>query len=212
MQAKGQRWRLQPIEKYSFANRRYAALFRNGIKTPHAKITDSEYNIMTTRSELKTYLDDLKARFLKNPNVMGVETAISAKIDDVIWEFWADREPPKSFALFAIGGYGRGTIHPESDLDLLFFFKDAIDEEAIKTVLHPLWDLQFKIGHQIRHADDFKEFDETHMESYTAFLDCRFLLGDPAIAPVFEYEILRQMIRNNRDRFLRALVDMKATR
>jgi len=167
---------------------------------------------MTTRSELKTYLDDLKARFLKNPNVMGVETAISARIDDVIWEFWADREPPKSFALFAIGGYGRGTIHPESDIDLLFFFKDAIDEEAIKTVLHPLWDLQFKIGHQIRNAGDFRKFDETHMESYTAFLDCRFLIGDRATAGEFERELLHGMIRKNRQKFLKGLVDMKAVR
>src|SRR5438132_2304365 len=167
---------------------------------------------MTTRSELKTYLDDLKVRFLRNPNVMGVETAISAKIDEVIWEFWADREAPKSFALFAIGGYGRGTIHPESDIDLLFFFKDAIDEESIKTVLHPLWDLQFKIGHQIRNADDFRKYDETHMESYTAFLDSRFLMGDRATAEEFEHQILQGMIKKNRQKFLKALVDMKATR
>src|SRR5438132_5997975 len=167
---------------------------------------------MTTRADLKRFLDELKIRFLENPATVPVESIISDKIDHVLQEFWADREPPRSYGLFAIGGYGRGAVHPQSDIDLLFFFKDVIDEEAIKTVLHPLWDLQFKVGHQIRHADDFKEFDETHMESYTSFLDCRFLLGDPDIAPVFEFEILRQMIRNNRDRFLRTLVDMKAIR
>jgi len=42
-------------------------------------------------------------------------------------------------------------------VDLLFFFKDAIDEDAIKAILHPLWDLQFKVGHQIRSADDLKK-------------------------------------------------------
>src|SRR5204863_9400475 len=120
--------------------------------------------------------------------------------------------PPRSYGVFAIGGYGSGAVHPQSDIDLLFFFKDGIDEEAIKRILHPLCDLQFKVGHQTRHSDDFKEFDETHMESYTAFLDCRFLLGDDGIAPVFEYEILRQMIRNNRDTFHRALVDLNAVR
>src|SRR3989441_7933528 len=167
---------------------------------------------MTTRADLKAFLDGLKDRFLENPSSTPVETAISAKIDGVIREFWGDRQAPPSFALFAIGGYGRETVHPQSDIDLLFFFKDDIDEAAIKAILHPLWDLQFKVGHQIRHSDDFKEFDETHMESYTAFLDCRFLLGDPNIAQVFECEILRQMIKNNRDRFFRALVDIKAGR
>ena len=87
---------------------------------------------MVTRAELKSYLDGLKTSFLENPGTTGIEKTISAKIDDIILGFWHDREPPKSFALLAIGGYGRGTIHPESDIDLLFFFKHDIDEEAIK--------------------------------------------------------------------------------
>src|SRR6266571_3250807 len=167
---------------------------------------------MTTRADLKRFLDELKIQFLENPATVPVESIISDKIDHVLQEFWADREPPRSYGLFAIGGYGRGAVHPQSDIDLLFFFKDGIDEDTIKRILHPLWDLQFKVGHQTRHADDFKEFDETHMESYTAFLDCRFLMGDPAVAQEFAYEILRGMIRSNRDRFLRALVEMKSHR
>jgi [protein-PII] uridylyltransferase len=167
---------------------------------------------MTTRADLKSFLDDLKGRFLEDPAGSPVETVISGKLDAVIREFWGDRQAPASFGLFAIGGYGRGIVHPQSDIDLLFFFKDGIDEEAIKTVLHPLWNLQFKVGHQIRHIDDFKEFDDSHMESYTAFLDCRLLIGDPAIANEFEYEILRGLIRKHRDRFLNALVDMKSAR
>jgi [protein-PII] uridylyltransferase len=167
---------------------------------------------MVTRAELKSYLDDLKSQFLKNPNTAGIEKTICGKIDEIIRECFRDRTPPRSFALLAIGGYGRGTLHPESDIDLLFFFKGAIDEEAIKSVLHPLWGLQFKVGHQIRHADDFKQFDETHMESYTAFLDCRFLAGDPEVAREFESEILQDMIRRHRPTFLKALVGMKSAR
>src|SRR4051812_7026340 len=167
---------------------------------------------MVTRAELKAYLDDLKSSFLANPSTGGIEKTICGKIDDIILGLWHDREPLKSFALFAIGGYGRGTIHPESDIDLLFFFKDNIDEEAIKIVLHPLWGLQFKVGHQIRTAEDFRRYDETHMESYTAFLDCRFLFGDTATAEAFENEIFQGMVEANRSRFLQALVNMKAVR
>jgi [protein-PII] uridylyltransferase len=112
----------------------------------------------------------------------------------------------------AIGGYGRATVHPQSDIDLLFFFKDVIDEDAIKAILHPLWDLQFKIGHQIRHADDLREFDEGQIESYTAFLDARLILGDPATGLEFEREIIPRLIQKNRNRVLRALADMKSTR
>ena len=153
----------------------------------------------TTRTEIKSFVDSLKTEFLANPTAVQVETTISGKIDDVIRELWGDREYPDSFALMAIGGYGRATIHPQSDVDLLFFFKDAIDEDAIKAILHPLWDLQFKVGHQIRHLDDLTQFDEAQMESYTAFLDCRFLMGDPATALEFEREILPRLIEKNRN-------------
>ncbi len=167
---------------------------------------------MTTRSDMKSFLDDLKSRFLLNPTAINVERTICARIDDLIREIWADRKPPASFVLFAIGGYGRGTIHPESDIDLLFFFKESINEEAVNAILLPLWDLQFKVGHQIRHVKDFAKFDEGHMESYTAFLDSRFLLGDPKTAEEFEREIFPKLRRQNRDRFLKGLVDLKAIR
>jgi [protein-PII] uridylyltransferase len=166
----------------------------------------------TTRTELKSFVDDLKTRFFADPAGIRVETIISEKLDEVIRDLWGDRDYTDSFALMAIGGYGRATIHPQSDLDLLFFFKDIIDEEAIKAILHPLWDLQFKVGHQIRHVDDLREFDESQMESYTAFLDSRLLLGDPATALEFEREIMPRLIQKNRNRFLKLLADMKSTR
>src|SRR5262252_7169809 len=166
----------------------------------------------TTRTELKSFVDDLKTRFFADPTGVHVESIISEKLDETIRDLWGDRDYPDSFALMAIGGYGRASIHPQSDVDLLFFFKDVIDEDAIKAVLHPLWDLQFKVGHQIRNADDLKEFDESQMESYTAFLDCRLLLGDPGTALEFEREIMPRLIQKNRNRVLKLLADGKGAR
>jgi [protein-PII] uridylyltransferase len=166
----------------------------------------------TTRIELKSFLDDLKTKFFADPTGVRVEAIISERLDELIRDLWGDRDYPDSFALMAIGGYGRATIHPQSDVDLLFFFKDSIDEDAIKAVLHPLWDLQFKVGHQIRHVDDLKEFDEGQIQSYTAFLDCRLLLGDPQTALEFEREIMPRLIQKNRNRFLKLLAEMKSKR
>jgi len=43
---------------------------------------------MVTRAELKSYLDDLKSRFLKNPNTAGIEQTICGKIDEIIRDCW----------------------------------------------------------------------------------------------------------------------------
>jgi [protein-PII] uridylyltransferase len=166
----------------------------------------------TTRTELKSFVDSVQTEFLANPTTVHVERMISDKIDEIICDLWGDRDCPDSFALMAIGGYGRAALHPHSDVDLLFFFKDAIDEDAIKAILHPLWDLQFKVGHQIRHVDDLKSFDESQVESYTAFLDSRFLVGDPGTALEFDREIMPRLIEKNRNRFLKILADMKSLR
>ena len=108
-------------------------------------------------------------------------------MDDVVSQVWAQssRLDAKGFALLAIGGYGRRTLHPESDLDLLLFFKDKVDEGVVKAILDPLWDLPFRVGHQIRVASDFKAFEATHVESYAAFLDNRYL---QATKPCAEFQ------------------------
>jgi len=94
----------------------------------------------------------------------------------------------------------------------LLFFKDAVNESVVKNVLDPLWDLPFRVGHQIRLASDFKVFDPTHIESYAAFLDDRFLAGNAQTASEFQKSILPGFSARNRDAMLRALIEAKRTR
>ena len=132
-------------------------------------------------------------------------------MDDIVLQIWSrsDRVEAKGFALLAIGGYGRRTLHPESDLDLLLFFKDKVDEGVVKAVLDPLWDLPFRVGHQIRLASDFKAFDSTQIESYAAFLDNRYLQGSEITSAEFQREVLPGFLRRHRDVFLRGMLEAK---
>jgi [protein-PII] uridylyltransferase len=171
-------------------------------------------DLLTARTELKAFLDNERAAFLQKPGFAPLEETICRKVDDIVLQVWSmsDRLATKGFALLAIGGYGRQTLHPESDLDLLLFFRDKVDEGIVKATLDPLWDLPFRVGHQIRVASDFRVFDPSHVESYAAFLDNRYLTGNEATCAEFQREVLPGFLRRHRDVFLRALLEAKRTR
>ena len=171
-------------------------------------------NLQTARTELKTFMDGYKTEFLAKPGFVPLERRICQKVDEVVIEMSKSAIPANAtnFALLAIGGYGRGTLHPESDLDLLLYFKDEVDEDIVKAVLNPLWDLPFRVGHQIRQTSDFKSFDSSQIESYAAFLDDRYLAGSLGAAADFQKEVLPGLIRRNKDKFLKGMVDAKRQR
>src|SRR5262249_36584084 len=168
-------------------------------------------SLQAARVELKTFLEAQKANFLARPTYEPIELLICQKVDEVVTEVWRSVIPEHadSFALMAVGGYGRGTLHPESDLDILLYFRDAVDEDIVKRVLNPLWDLPFRVGHQIRQASDFRDFDEGQIESYAAFLDDRYLAGSAAVAEEFHKQVFPAFIRRRPDQVLEGLIETK---
>ena len=56
----------------------------------------------------------------------------------------------EAIALSAVGGYGRGTLAPGSDIDLLFILpykQTPWGEQVTEYILYMLWDLGQKVGH-----------------------------------------------------------------
>src|SRR5215216_632467 len=60
-------------------------------------------------------------------------------------------------AVVATGGYGRGLMAPESDIDLLFILpykQTAWGEQVAEAILYCLWDMGLKVGHATRSVDE----------------------------------------------------------
>ncbi len=90
-------------------------------------------------------------------------------------------EPPRQMAIAAVGGYGRGTLAPGSDIDLLFLLptdKDAWCEKVAEAILYALWDLRQKIGHSTRSIEECLRQAKQDMTVRTALLEARYILGD----------------------------------
>src|ERR1700748_2078697 len=140
----------------------------------------------------------------------GVETArlISGVTDEVItalWDFttlhiFRARNPTEGerLALMAVGGYGRGTLAPYSDIDLLFvrpYKQTAHAESVIEYMLYALWDLGFKVGHASRTVEECVKLSREDFTIRTSILEARRLAGDEKLAD--------ELIRRFRDDVVR---------
>ena len=111
------------------------------------------------------------------------------------------------FALAAQGGYGRGTLAPRSDIDLLFLTRSEPSEaqcRAVEAVLYPLWDLGLTVGHATRSLDDCIRQVRADMTTRTAFLDLRHLWGDEALADQAMTRFRREVVAGSVPEFVAA--------
>jgi [protein-PII] uridylyltransferase len=84
----------------------------------------------------------------------------------------------------AVGGYGRGTLAPGSDIDLLFLLpykQTGWSESVIEFILYALWDTRLKVGHATRSVDDCIRLAQSDSTILTAILEARFICGEPSL-------------------------------
>lgn len=87
----------------------------------------------------------------------------------------------QKIALIAVGGYGRGELHPHSDIDLMVLLdSDETDatREAIEKFLMLLWDSHLEIGHSVRTVDECVSEATKDITVATNIMEARLLCGD----------------------------------
>ncbi len=110
-----------------------------------------------------------------------------------------------SVSLVALGGYGRGTLSPKSDLDVMLLFFDGSDPLITfnQEVLQILWDIGFDLGYSIRSTADCEEIAQNDFKSMTSLLESRFLLGNEKMFADFISLFRKKIINKRVDAFLR---------
>ncbi len=147
---------------------------------------------------LKERVAEARARAEAMLMADGGGTACAARlshlIDEVIRALYAfavdhvyhTRNPSAAerMAVVAVGGYGRGTLAPGSDIDLLFvlpYKQTPWGEQIVEYILYVLWDLGLKVGHATRNLDECMRLSRTDVTIRTSILEARFVSGDEAI-------------------------------
>src|SRR6201996_3858661 len=103
--------------------------------------------------------EELKARFLAEEPVEILVQARAAIIDAVLRQAWFEHlgNDDHNWALVAVGGYGRGELHPCSDIDILLLVAQPPNEAERSQVEHLiafLWDIGLEVGHSVRTVDE----------------------------------------------------------
>jgi len=114
-------------------------------------------------------------------------------IDQFLKKIWQILIPEDIATLIAVGGYGRGELHPYSDIDLLILCDDIQNnQDALSSFVTLLWDLGFDVGHAIRTIEDCEAAGLEDVTTATNLLESRWLTGDYS-----RFEALQQLWYNH---------------
>lgn len=110
-------------------------------------------------------------------------------------------------SLVATGGYGRGTLNPASDIDILFLLPRASTKlpeplrELVQDILYLLWDVGFKVGHACRSITECIEQAKADQENKTSLMDARLIAGDTTLFEQFRLRFDKECIRKGQSAF-----------
>ena len=118
-------------------------------------------------------------------------------------------------SLIAVGGYGRGEMAPQSDVDLLFLTPYKITpwaESVIESMLYILWDLKLKVGHASRTVKDCIRLAREDFTIRTSLVEYRHIAGDAALAVKLGDRLWTDLFQSTAPEFIDAKLAERAER
>lgn len=143
----------------------------------------------TWRDELARREAATRERFDAGEHAGDILAARADAFDDALRAAWEQTELGDDFALIAAGGYGRGELHPHSDIDILILTpgpEKAADaathggpsrNERIGAFLALAWELGHEIGHAVRSVPECDEAARADLTVITNLMEARRLAG-----------------------------------
>ncbi len=105
-------------------------------------------------------------------------------IDRMLQALWREHrlDEAEDLALLAVGGYGRGELHPYSDIDVLALYRGRRAPEELSPFFQALWDGGLKLAQSVRTVHQCRQDARDDITLMTSWLEMRPLCGDPKLA------------------------------
>jgi len=121
------------------------------------------------------------------PNV-EVSILVSTRaqfVDSILRKLWSQHHLDEDqISLLAVGGYGRGELHPYSDVDILLLTQPKITDdlsEKISAFITQLWDVKLDIGQSVRSIKECIKQAKNDVTVATNLMEMRQICGNEAL-------------------------------
>ena len=143
---------------------------------------DGEDRVAAFRQALADGDANLRQRFTDDEPVEALVRDRARMVDVVLRKAWSLHVGPRErdVDLVAVGGYGRGELHPCSDIDVLILLpKSEVTDghDGIERFLTFLWDIGLEVGHSVRTIDDCQRESAADVSVATTLIEARLLCG-----------------------------------
>lgn len=148
--------------------------------------------------------------------------ALSAALDDALQQITKDLDP-ETYALVAVGGYGRSELSLFSDVDLMILHDSPDPAFLASHVFRPLWDSNLRVGHSVRTVEEAASAAKESFETHTTLITSRRVAGNRQLferlrshvlsvtkaRPLQRYLVEEERERRRKSPYLAMSVDVK---
>ena len=162
----------------------------------HIPLDDAAW-AAAARSALATRDAELAVGFDADTDIDRLLSARACALDAQVHAGWQRCIPIDApLRLFAVGGYGRGELFPQSDIDLLVLAEPAAQTshaDALARFFAVLWDAGLPVGHAVRSLAQCTEA-AADITVLTAMVEARPLVADAATQVALQTAIAPSLV------------------
>ncbi|MEX0738025.1 MAG: [protein-PII] uridylyltransferase [Pseudohongiella sp.] len=146
------------------------------------RLQSGEPAVQVFKDALMHARDELDARYRAGADIRSLVLGRAWFMDQILKRAWRqfDWVNANDLSLLAVGGYGRGELHPHSDIDLLFLMRDdqaAANRNALSGFFAFLWDINLEIGQSVRTIAQCRDEAVKDITVTTSLMESRTIVG-----------------------------------
>ncbi len=123
---------------------------------------------------------ELQRQFERGVDIRELVQGRAWVVEQLVLTAWENLAPVDTgLELCAVGGFGRGQLHPHSDVDLLILLpgEREIDVASLEQFIQVLWDANLHPGQSVRSVDQCVEEARADVSVATNLMESRLIAG-----------------------------------